>query len=88
MNTAYFKTNKIPLLVMGVSSVLFSRGMLFLFNDPEGSNMLVSLAAAVIVYLLSLAVYLLTAPATNLNRFLLVILVPLAVSAVFYVILG
>ena len=54
----YFKSKKISLLILGLTSIAASRIMFLLFNDPEGPNLLVVMGMAVIVYFLSLAVYL------------------------------
>jgi D-alanyl-D-alanine carboxypeptidase len=84
MNTSYFKSNKIPLLILGATSSLFSRLMFLLFNDPEGPNLLIVTGMAVIVFLLSLAVYFFSAPTTSLKKLLLVILIPMVITAGFY----
>lgn len=84
MTISYFKSNKVLLLILGVASIVFSRVMFVLFNDPEGPNLLIVTVAAVIVFLLSLAVYFFSAPTTSLKKLLLAILVPLAITAVLY----
>jgi len=70
MNISYFKSNKTLLLILGATSILCSRVMFLLFNDPEGPNLLVVTGMAVIVYFLSLAVYLFSAPTTSLKKLL------------------
>lgn len=52
-----FKSNKKTLLILGITSMMFSRVMFFFFDDPEGPNLLVVTVTAVIVYSLSLVVY-------------------------------
>lgn len=84
MTISYLKSNKVPLLILGAASIVFSRVMFVLFNDPEGPNLLIVTAAAVIVFLLSLAVYFFSSPTTSLKKFLLAILVPLVITAGFY----
>ena len=59
-------TMKIPLLILGITSILLSRTMFLFFNDPEGPNLLIVLGMALIIYLLSLAVYL---PHFSIARF-------------------
>ena len=54
----YFESNKIPLLILGITAILFSRILFLFFNDPEGPNLLVVMGTAVIIYFLSLAAYL------------------------------
>jgi len=84
MNISYFKSNKIPLLLLGATSILFSRFMFLLFNDPEGPNLLIVTGMAVIIFLLYLAVYFFSAPTTSLKKLLLVILIPMVITAGFY----
>lgn len=53
----FSKSKKLPLVVLFVTAVLLSRTTLLLFNDPEGPNLLIVMAAAFVVYVLSLASY-------------------------------
>ena len=53
----YFKSKKTPLIILGATSIVCSRVMLLLFDDPEGPNLLVVMGTALMVYLLSLVVY-------------------------------
>lgn len=84
MNISYFKSNKFPLLVLGATSILGSRAMFWFFNDPEGPNLLVVTVAALIVFFLSLAVYLFSAPVTSFKKFLLAIFIPMVITTGFY----
>lgn len=84
----YFKSKKISLLILGITSILLSRAMFFFFNDPEGPNLLIVLVAAAIIYILSLMAYVskrLTA--TGLRRLALAILIQILVVAAFYLLL-
>lgn len=84
MTVLYFKSNKVPLLILGAASIVFSRATFWLFNDPEGPNLLIVTVAAVIVFLLSLAVYFFSSPANSLKKILLALLVPMVITAGFY----
>lgn len=88
MNISFVKLNKTPLLILGVTSILCSRGMFLFINDPEGPNLLVVMVMALIVYFLSLAVYFFSAPTTSSKKLLLVIFTPLAIAAGFYFLLN
>lgn len=48
---------KTSLLILAVTSVVFSRMMFVFFNDPEGPNLLVVGVAAAVVYGLSVGMY-------------------------------
>jgi hypothetical protein len=63
-----------------------SRVMFLFFNDPEGPNLLVVMGMAVIIYFLSLAVYLFypSTKLTGLKRLLLVIFVQIIIVTGFY----
>jgi hypothetical protein len=82
----YFKSKKISLLLLGVTAIICSRVLFFLFNDPEGPNLLVVIGMAVIVYFLSLAVYVYypSTKLTGFKRLLLVILIQILIVTVFY----
>ena len=51
----FFKLEKTPLLILGITALICSRAMFFFFNDPEGPNLLVVTVMTAIVYFLSLA---------------------------------
>lgn len=55
----YFKSKKISLLLLGITSLACSRVMFLLFSDPEGPNLLVVTVMAAIIYFSSLTVYVL-----------------------------
>ena len=52
------KSKKTSLIILGVTSLVFSRVMFVFFNDPEGPNLLIVVGAAVVLYFLSLSIYL------------------------------
>lgn len=45
-------------LILGITALMCSRGLFALFRDPEGPNLLVVAVLAVILYAVSLALYL------------------------------
>lgn len=56
--------NKMPnnspkshLIILAITSIIFSRSMFFFFNDPEGTNLLISTVASSLLFLLSLGIY-------------------------------
>lgn len=44
----------IPYLILVVTAMIFSRGIFYLFNDPEGPNLLIVTAFAAIIFAVSL----------------------------------
>ena len=50
-------SKKTSLIILGVTSLIFSRLLFALFNDPEGPNLLVVLVMAIILYVLSSLIY-------------------------------
>jgi len=69
-----FESKKVALTILGVTSVLFSRGLFSLFNDPEGPNLLIVLGMAAIIYVLSWAAYAFVPSTAGFKKLLLVIL--------------
>lgn len=47
----------IPLIVLGAVSLIISRAVFFLINDPEGPNLLVVTVLAAIIYAVFVAIY-------------------------------
>ena len=82
----YFTSKKKSLLILGVTSIVFSRIMFVLFNDPEGPNLLIVIVTAAIVYLLSLSAYLFNF--SGLKKLSLAIFIQIIVVAVFYLFLS
>jgi hypothetical protein len=66
-----FTSKKTSLIILGVESLLVSRGMFSLFNDPEGPNLLIVVGTAAILYFLSLMPYFFNLSTPGLKRFLL-----------------
>jgi hypothetical protein len=80
----YFKSKKISLIILGITSLVCSRTMLVSFNDPEGPNLLIIAVMAMLVYFPSLAVYWLNLSITGLKRLLLAISIQVIVVTILY----
>ena len=80
----YFKSKKTSLIILVITSLVCSRALFFFFNDPEGPNLLIVVGMAVILYFLSLAVYLFKPSITGLKRLLLAIFIQIILVAGFY----
>jgi hypothetical protein len=79
-----FNSKKVQLVVLGVTALVLSRLMFWLFNDPEGPNLLVVTVFAAIVYLLSFAVYKLNRSVALGKKLLLTIFTQAVIVACFY----
>lgn len=51
-----FSSSNISLLTLGITSLALSRGMLYLFSDPEGPNLLIVVVFALVLFGVSLGV--------------------------------
>jgi len=80
----HFISKKASLIILAITSMVCSRAMFFLFNDPEGPNLLIVTVMAMILYFPSLAAYLLNRSATGLRRLLLAISIQMIIAAIFY----
>ena len=85
----FFKSKKTSLVILGITSLVCSRVMFALFNDPEGPNLLIVVVAAAVIYFLSLAIYLSKSfPSfAGIKRLLLAILTQIIIVSVFYFLL-
>ena len=52
----YFKFKRSTLLILGLTSVVLSRAIFFLIDDPEGPNLLIVMVLAAFIFLLLLLV--------------------------------
>lgn len=84
----YFKSKPIPLLVLGITALTFSRIFFTLINDPEGPNLLIVTVLALILFFLSWAMYLFNFSTTNLKRLLLAIAVQILLVVGLYLFLS
>lgn len=80
----YFKSKKISLLILAVTSLICSRAMFALFDDPEGPNLLIVVVMALVLYFVSLSAYSFKFSATGLKRLLLAILIQVIVATGLY----
>ena len=53
----YFKSKTISIIILAATAIICSRILFFLFNDPEGPNLLVVAGLSLAVYFLSYAAY-------------------------------
>jgi hypothetical protein len=77
-------SKKISLLILGVTALICSSALFKFFNDPEGPNLLVVVGMALILYLLSLLVYLFKPSTVSSRKLLLGILVQILLVLVLY----
>jgi hypothetical protein len=80
----FLNTEKYSLIILGFTAIAGSRGLFFLFDDPEGPNLLIVAVVAVAVYLISLPVYALNRSNSS-KRFWLAILAQAASVACMYI---
>lgn len=79
-----FKSKKVYLLILGITSIICSRALLGAFNDPEGPNLLIVTVLAAIIYFLSLTIYFFKFFATWKHKLWWGILIQIAVIVVLY----
>jgi hypothetical protein len=84
------ESKKISLLILALTAIVSSRFLFFLFNDPEGPNLLVVSVTAAIVFLVSLAAYIFSATPslTGFKRLFLAIGAQIVVIGGLYVFLS
>lgn len=63
----YFKSKKLPLLILTITSLACSRIIFFFFNDPEGPNLLIVIVLAIVIYFLTLSIYLFSTSKKDLS---------------------
>ena len=80
----YFKSKKISLIILGITAIICSKVLFFLFNDPEGPNLLIIAVAAVVIFFLSQTVYLLNLSMSSQRRLLLAICIQAILTIGFY----
>lgn len=82
MNTC-FDSKKFYLLILAGTSIVCSKVLFFLFNDPEGPNLLIVTVLATILYFLSLIIYSFL-PLANPKRLSSVIFIQMLIITGFY----
>lgn len=80
----YFKSKKISLLILAVTSLICSRAMFALFDDPEGPNLLIVVVMALVLYFVSLSAYSFKSSTTGLKRLLLAIFIQAIIATGLY----
>jgi len=68
-----FTANKTSVLLLGITALVCSRTLFFLFHDPEGPNLLVVTVLAVILYIASFIVWSFIPAPTAIKKLLLAI---------------
>ncbi len=86
LQVMHFKSLKISLALLGITAIVFSRGLFFFFDDPEGPNLLIVIVLAAALYVASLAPYLFRV--SNANKFLLALCIQLALVVGLYGVLA
>lgn len=84
----YFKSKKTSLLILALTSLVFSRALFFFFNDPEGPNLLIVSVLAALIYCASLAAYSLNSLAAGPKKLFLTILIQILMVAALYLCLN
>ncbi len=71
----YLKSKKTSLIILGITAIIFSKVFFILvsLNDPEGSNLLIVVVLAMIIYFLSLLVFLFNL--SSIKKLLLAIII-------------
>lgn len=77
-----------PLLILGVTSILCSRLLFWLFDDPEGPNLLIVLAMAAFMYLFVLLPYVLNFPVSKQWQFVWAVAIQVTLIIVIYFLLN
>ena len=68
-----FKSKRTSLLLLGITALVCSRTLFFLFHDPEGPNLLVVTVLALILYVASFIVWRFIPVSTGIKKLLLAI---------------
>jgi hypothetical protein len=79
-----FKSNKSSLIILGLTAIVFSRAMFMFFDDPEGTNLLVTTGMTLIVYLLTFAVYVPNPLTVGLKKLLITIFIQILMVVALY----
>jgi len=79
----YFASQRVSLLILGITALVFSRTLFFFFNDPEGPNLLIVLSLAVVLYVLSFLAYVYS-PVMGPKKLLLAIVIQIGLVTGLY----
>ncbi len=80
----YFKSKRISLIILGLTSMVCSRAMFWFFDDPEGPNLLIVTGMAAVLYFLSLKAYQLIFSTTGFKRLFLAIATQIIIATTFF----
>ena len=78
------RTSKTPLLLLAIAAFVSSKVLFLFFNDPEGSNLLITTVVAGFIFLVSWATYVRLSLNDTLARWCLALVVQIATTAVLY----
>lgn len=78
----YIKSKKFSLLILGVTAIILSKIVFYIFNDPEGPNLLIVAGLAGILYIISLVAYLFNF--SSQKKLLLAIFIQILVATIIY----
>lgn len=84
----YFKSKTISYVLLGLTSIISSRGFFALIDDPEGPNLLIVSVFAFIMFALSISVYAFTLTIGGLKRLLLGVGIQIVIVVLLYLLLG
>lgn len=84
MESEWLTSKKTSLVIVGITALACSRLMFLFFNDPEGPNVPVVVGMAVIIYSLSLLVFLFYHSTAGLKKILVTISVQVLIAIGFY----
>ncbi len=75
-------SKKTALIILGATAIICSRLLFFLFNDPEGPDLLIVVGLAMAFYFLSVAIYTFTPAAIRSIKRLLMAICTQVLSAI------
>ena len=73
MTNPQLKSNKTSLFLLGITAMVCSRTLFFLFHDPEGPNLLIVTVLGLILYVASFIVWKFIPATTAMKKLLLAI---------------
>ncbi len=82
-----FISKKASFVILGISALICAKALFSFFNDPEGTNLLVTVGMALIIFFLSLTPYLFRLQISEFKKFLVAILAQGALVVLFYFLL-
>jgi hypothetical protein len=80
-----FTARKTSLLLLGITALVSSRTLFFLFQDPEGPNLLIVTVLAAMLYIASFIVWRFI-PATTTKKLLLAVCTQVVIVTALYTI--